>query len=169
MFGGTDPSDFTRRILRTVKSFCEKNKIKIYVITGGGYLFIDELEEEILQIADIEIEYHHSINVVSHIMEKAQIAISANGRTVYELAHMNIPSIVLSHHEREHTHKFAREENGYIPVGIYKELETEEKVREALERLTADRDYRKMLFDRMEPFQFTKNKEKVISLIHSML
>jgi spore coat polysaccharide biosynthesis predicted glycosyltransferase SpsG len=102
-------------------------------------------------------------------MEKVQIAISANGRTVYELAHMNIPSIVLSHHERELTHKFAGEENGYIPVGIYKEMETEEKVKEVLQSLTSDTDYRKILFDRMRPFQFTKNKEKVVGLIHSML
>jgi spore coat polysaccharide biosynthesis predicted glycosyltransferase SpsG/CMP-N-acetylneuraminic acid synthetase len=169
MFGGTDPNDYTRKILRVVKSICQKNNIKIYVITGGGYPFINELEEEINQIKDASIEYHHSINVVSHIMEKVQIAISANGRTAYELAHMNIPSIVLSHHERENSHKFTREENGHIPLGIYKGTETEKKVIEILERLTADRDCRKILFDRMEPFQFTKNKEKVVSLIHSML
>jgi spore coat polysaccharide biosynthesis predicted glycosyltransferase SpsG/CMP-N-acetylneuraminic acid synthetase len=169
MFGGTDPNDYTRKILRIVKGICQKNNIKIYVITGGGYPFINELEREINQMEDADIEYHHSINVVSHIMEKVQIAISANGRTAYELAHMNLPSIVLSHHERENSHKFTREENGHIPLGIYKGAETEKKVRETLERLTADRDYRKMLFDRMEPFQFTKNKEKVVSLIHSML
>jgi spore coat polysaccharide biosynthesis predicted glycosyltransferase SpsG/CMP-N-acetylneuraminic acid synthetase len=169
MFGGTDPSDYTRRILRAVESFCEKNNIKIYVITGGGYPFIDKLEQEILQIKNVEIEYHHSINVVSHIMEKVEVAISANGRTVYELAHMNIPSIVLSHHERERTHKFAKEENGFIPVGIYKEMEIEEKVKEVLQKLTVDTDCRKKLFDRMRPFQFTKNKERIVSLIHSML
>jgi spore coat polysaccharide biosynthesis predicted glycosyltransferase SpsG/CMP-N-acetylneuraminic acid synthetase len=169
MFGGTDPNDYTRKILRIVKSVCRKNNIKIYVITGGGYPFINELEEAINQMVDADIEYHHSINVVSHIMEKVQIAISANGRTAYELAHMNIPSIVLSHHERENSHKFTREENGHIPLGIYKGAETEEKVRETLERLTADRVYRKMLFDRMEPFKFTKNKERVVNLIHSML
>jgi spore coat polysaccharide biosynthesis predicted glycosyltransferase SpsG/CMP-N-acetylneuraminic acid synthetase len=169
MFGGTDPSDYTRKILRIVKSICQKNNIKIYVITGGGYPFIDELEEEINQMIDADIEYHHSINVVSHIMEKVQIAVSSNGRTAYELAHMNIPSIVISHHERENSHKFAREENGHIPLGILKGEETERKIKETLERLTADRDYRKMLFDRMELFQFTKNKEKVVSLIHSML
>ncbi len=169
MFGGTDPNDYTRKILRLVKSICQKNNIKIYVITGGGYPFINELEEEINQMTDADIEYHHSINVVSHIMEKVQIAISANGRTAYELAHMNIPSIVLSHHERENSHKFTREENGHIPLGIYKGAETEEKVRATLERLTADRAYRKMLFDGMEPFQFTKNKDRVVSLIYSML
>jgi spore coat polysaccharide biosynthesis predicted glycosyltransferase SpsG/CMP-N-acetylneuraminic acid synthetase len=169
MFGGTDPNDYTRKILRTVESICQKNNIKIYVITGGGYRFIDELEEEINQMTYVDIEYHHSINVVSHIMEKVQIAISANGRTPYELAHMNIPSIVLSHHERENSHKFTSEKNGHIPIGIYKGRETEEKVRETLERLSTDRHYREMLFDRMEPFQFTKNKERVVSLIHSML
>ena len=82
---------------------------------------------------------------------------------------MNIPSIVLSHHERENSHKFTREENGHIPLGVYKGAETEEKVRETVERLTADREYRKMLFDGMEPFQFTKNKDRVVSLIYSML
>ena len=169
MFGGTDPNDFTRKILRIMKGICQKNNIKIYVITGGGYPFINELEEEIHKITDADIEYHHSINVVSHIMEKVQVAISANGRTAYELAHMNIPSIVLSHHEREDSHKFTREENGHIPLGIYKGAKTEEKMMAAFQRLTIDRDYRKMLFDRIEPFQFTKNKDKVISLIYSML
>ena len=127
------------------------------------------ITQEINQMTDVEIEYHHSINVVSHIMERVQIAISANGRTAYELAHMNIPSIVLSHHERENSHQFTREENGHIPLGIYKGEETEKKVIETLGRLTTDRDYRKIFFDRMEPFQFTKNKERVVSLIHSML
>ena len=139
------------------------------MITGGGYPFIEELEREIDQVTDVKIEYHNSIGVVSHIMEKVQVAISSNGRTAYELAHMNIPSIVLSHHEREATHKFAREENGHIPIGIYIEPGTEEKFLEAFRRLTTDTDYRRTLFDRMKPLQFIKNKEKVVGLIQSLL
>ena len=44
-------------------------------------------------------------------MEQSQLAIVSNGRTLYELAHMNIPAIVLSQHKRESTHSFAYEEN----------------------------------------------------------
>jgi len=169
MFGGTDPSDYTRKILHAIKGYCMQKKIKIYVVTGGGYLFIKELEEEINQIAGAEIEYHHSIGVVSPIMENVQIAISSNGRTAYELAHMNIPSIVLSHHERETTHKFAREENGHIPFGIYNKVGSEEKLMEKFQFLVADTGYRKILFDRLKPFEFTKNKEKVLLLIDNIL
>ena len=169
MFGGTDPSDFTRKILRMVKDDCGRKAIKVYVLTGNGYHFIEELEKEIEQITNVEVEYHHSIGVVSHIMEKVQVAISSNGRTAYELAHMNIPSIVLSHHERENTHKFACEKNGHIPMGIYKEVETQEKLMQAFKRLTTDTDYRRQLFDRIQPFRFVKNKKKIMNLINSLL
>ena len=82
---------------------------------------------------------------------------------------MNIPSIFLSHHERENTHKFTREENGYIPIGIYGGKETEEKLIAAFQRLTEETEYRKTLFDRIKPFHFTQNKEKVINLIFEVL
>ena len=169
MFGGADPSDFTRKILRMVKDDCGRKAIKVYVLTGSDYPFIEELEKEIEQITNIEVEYHHSIGVVSHIMEKVQVAISSNGRTAYELAHMNIPSIVLSHHERENTHKFASEKNGHIPIGTYKEVGTEEKLMQAFQRLATDTDYRRQLFDRIQPFQFVKNKKKIMNLIYSLL
>ena len=169
MFGGTDPSDYTRKILHAIKDYCGQKNIKIYVVTGGGYPFIKELEMEIDQITDVEIEYHHSLGVVSHIMEKVQIAISSNGQTAYELAHMNIPSIVLSHHAREATHKFSCEENGHMPFGIYKKDESEEKLMAAFQRLVTNTDYRRIFFYRLKPFEFTKNKEKVLLLIGNTL
>ena len=59
-----------------------------------------------------------STGVISSIMEQCQLAIVSNGRTVYELAHMNIPSITIAHHIREETHKFASKENGFLPLSI---------------------------------------------------
>lgn len=165
MFGGTDPSDYTRKVLHVIKDYCGQKNIKIYVITGVGYPFIRELEREISQITDTEIEYHHSIGVVSNIMEKVQIAISSNGRTVYELAHMNIPAIVLSHHERESMHRFACEENGFCPIGICCGLETEERIMINLKHFVEDNSYREMLFHRLEPLQFLKCKGNVVKLI----
>jgi len=169
MFGGTDPSDYTRKILHLIKDYCGQKNIKIYVLTGGGYPFMEELKEEIKEITPAKIEYLHSLGVVSDIMEKVQIAISSNGRTAYELAHMNIPSIVLSHHERENTHRFAREENGHIPVGVYKGVETNKRILEVLDHLIVDASFRELLFNRLKPFQFIHNKKKVVDLIHLVL
>jgi spore coat polysaccharide biosynthesis predicted glycosyltransferase SpsG len=168
-FGGADPSDYTRKVLRAVTNFCKENKIKIIIVTGPGYLYINKLKKDILKIKGIDIEYTHSTGVMSSIMEKTEIAITSNGRTVYEMAHMNIPSIILSHHERENTHLFAREENGFIPIGIYEHRKKKEQMLEALSRLVLDARYRRLLFDRMKHFRFDKNKKKVEKLILDIL
>jgi len=168
-FGGTDPNNFTRKILWKILEFCVSLKIKIYVVTGGGYPHIKALEKEIDEIENADIEYIHATGVMSHIMEQVQIAISSNGRTAYELAHMNIPSIIISHHERENTHAFVTRNHGYVPLGLYRPGETENQVLSEFQRLVTDRNYRRDLFDQMEPFEFCGNKEKVLKKILNLL
>ena len=168
-FGAADPSDFTRKIFRTISGYCADKKIKIFLVTGGGYSHIKELENEIKSLPKEQAEYIHVTGVMSHIMEQAQIAIAANGRTTYELAHMNIPSIVLSHHEREKMHSFARPERGFVPLGLYKGGDTEAKLFKAFKKMVEDTHYRRTLFDRIKPFRFQKNKDKVLRLIESIL
>ena len=102
-------------------------------------------------------------------MEHSEIAIVSNGRTVYELAHMNIPAIVISMHERELTHNFACEENGFMNLGLYKKDSTPNVVHDALERLIVDTEFRSTLFKRTLPYQFNKNKERVLEKILSFL
>ena len=58
----------------------------------------------------------HSTNVISKYMLKSDIAICSNGRTVHELAHLNIPSIVISQHNRELTHNFSNPKNGVFQL-----------------------------------------------------
>ena len=68
-------------------------------------------------------------------MEKTPIAITSNGRTVYELAHMSIPGIVIPVNEREKTHEFACERNGFIPLNGFKETKTPKEVLGALKNI----------------------------------
>ena len=102
-------------------------------------------------------------------MEKSEIALVSNGRTVYELAHMNIPAIVISQHDREDTHIFSCKENGFFPQGIYKKGDTEKNVLASIERLINDTDYRYILHKRMEHFRFDLNKDVVLKKILSLL
>ena len=127
------------------------------------------MEQEIKQLKDLDIHYTHATGIMSQIMEQTQIAITSNGRTVYERAHMNIPSIVMSHHERERTHSFTKEENGFMHLGVFKGSETEKSILPALERLVTDKSYRRLLYDRLIQFKFNENKEKVIRIILSLL
>jgi spore coat polysaccharide biosynthesis predicted glycosyltransferase SpsG len=147
---------------------CRENQIRIVIVTGPGYRYIDKLGKELLTIKDVDVEYTHAAGVMSSIMERSDIAITSNGRTVYELAHMNIPAIILSHHQRENTHVFAKEENGFIPIGTYDDREKKKKLSMALQRLVQDVDYRRSLFNKMSHFRFN-NKNKVKKLILNIL
>ena len=168
-FGAADPNDFTRKIFRKIRAYCAEMKIKIFLVTGGGYSHIEELKQEIKHISEPQIECIHVTGVMSHIMEQSQIAIAANGRTVYELAHMNIPSIILSHHKREMAHSFAKKDRGFFPLGLYKGKKTEDQILFALKRLVEDHTLRKDCFNRLKPFRFHKNKQKVLDSIAEIL
>ncbi len=102
-------------------------------------------------------------------MEKSQIAISSNGRTIYELADMNIPTIVVSHHEREETHTFASLEKGFINLGVSNQTNTKQKITSSFNKLTNDTDYRKLLFLNIKPYSFRENKHKIMKKIMELI
>ena len=102
-------------------------------------------------------------------MENVQLAVTSNGRTVYEMAHMNIPAIVIPQHKREKTHEFACVENGFVPLDIYRENITEEEVYSVLVSLLDDPRRRYKLFNATCRFKFNKNKKKVGKLISGLL
>lgn len=168
-FGGTDPSNYTLQVLQSVLSYCAKQGIDIDVITGEGYGHIRDLDALIAATAKPAIRYTHATGVMSHLMEQADIAICSNGRTVYELAHMNVPSIVLSHHEREKTHRYSCEENGFISLGLYRDEAATKKLLENLRHLVEDSRYRRKLFDNMKATDFSLNKHRVVSKILALL
>lgn len=168
-FGGTDQNNFTQKFYNTVKSICKLKSIKIFVVTGEGYSHLASFEKEIIAESASEIECIHKTGVMSKIMEKVQVAISSNGRTVYELAHMNIPTIVVSHHERESHHKFSCSDNGFVNLGCYEEGTTESRLLSEFSRIISDDAYRKRLASSMEKFSFVENKKKINNIISSLI
>jgi len=166
-FGGTDQHDLSRRIFHKIRLFCKEQKIFIHIVTGPGYRGYQSLLAEIEK--DSMVSLTHASGVISGIMEKTQLAITSNGRTVYELAHMNIPSIVIAQHKREITHAFANEENGFVSLGLYSKGNTESAVLSALDQLVRDHGYRRNLFQRMKTFRFDKNKQRVARKILQLL
>jgi len=166
-FGGTDQHDLARKIFLAIRSLCDESNIFVHIVTGPGYRGYDRLMNEIE--GNTQVSLTHGSEVISSIMEKVQLAITSNGRTVYEFAHMNIPAIVIAQHEREVTHAFASEQNGFIPLGLYQPGKTETEVVKGLKRLINDTPYREQLVNNMSLHQFTKNKEIVVDMIQTIL
>jgi spore coat polysaccharide biosynthesis predicted glycosyltransferase SpsG/CMP-N-acetylneuraminic acid synthetase len=166
-FGGTDPNDSTFSILEAIFPLCEQMNIHIDVVTGSGYNGYDHLKDQFGNKKNISIT--RATGVISKIMERTQFAITSNGRTIYELAHMNIPSIVIPHHEREKTHLFACRENGFLVLDTYKKGISEKQTLDLLQNLLSDLNLRKELYTNISRYSFTTNKFKVIKDILSLI
>lgn len=167
-YGGTDQNNLTLVTLKAVIDTAQEFNLKIYIVCGSGYLFKNELEEYLKLHEYKNIELTFAIGVISKVMEKTQIAFSSNGRTVYELADMNIPSIIISHHIRENTHSFANLEKGFINLGVYNET-TFKRIQENSKKLIIDNDYRKLLFLNIKKYNFRNNKQLVVKKILELI
>lgn len=94
------------------------------MVTGPGYAHKEALVEHVDGLNGNEplIAFTHATNVMSREMEDADLAVRLAAQPVYELAHMRIPAIVMSHHVREDMHTFAWPRNGFVYLGVMKAI-----------------------------------------------
>ena len=115
IFGGEDPSDLTGRLYEICKILHGKYPaVNFHFLIGFAY----RNKDNIMSDEENHIFVHKDVKRVSSYMNKADLAITSQGRTVYELASMGVPAIVLAQNEREAEHVFAGIQNGFINLGI---------------------------------------------------
>lgn len=138
MFGGTDPLDLSMRLFRYATDRVKRDSsIQFDFILGSGYsgaLCKKESEEGIEISTDV-------VRVSDH-MQKADLAVSSQGRTTFELACMGVPTIVLAQNEREQLHTFAQMSNGFINLGLGSEV-SDQDIAAAIEWLISSESIRK--------------------------
>ncbi|NHJ20058.1 MAG: hypothetical protein EAX91_03870 [Candidatus Lokiarchaeota archaeon] len=139
-YGGTDPNNYTKRILNILNEL-KLNKVKINVILGLGYKDPHELIDVVKNL-DLDVTIKQNIKNISTYMSEADIAFTSAGRTVYELASIGIPTIVLAQNKRENLHVFAKKSNGFINLGLGYNC-SDQNIKETLLRLINDFELRK--------------------------
>lgn len=146
LFGGTDPSNLTKKIYNMAK---ENHKNYPYInytfITGIGY---DCEENQIVTDENYNIKVLKCISNVSEYMSEADMAFTSQGRTVYELATMGVPSIVLAQNKREQLHTFAQMNNGFINLGLGNEV-LDERIQDTFDWLVRTPQIRKEMRELM--------------------
>ena len=166
-FGGTDLNDCSRRVLDIIEPICRAYGIGIRLVAGPGYAHKDAMEAHLARLDNPLVQFTWATNVMSRMMEGADLAICSAGRTVYELAHMRIPSMVLAHHEREARHTFARPRNGFAFVGIMDRV-SDAKIRNVFLAMLKNAR-RQRFWDRQNTLNFTANKARVVGLMQNIL
>lgn len=116
LFGGTDPSNLTQKVYDNISEIhLHYPEIHFTIITGSGY---SAEYNNIVSNPELNITVLSDVERISDYMQKADLAITSQGRTVFELACFGVPSIVLAQNEREQLHTFAQMENGFVNLGL---------------------------------------------------
>ena len=97
-------------------------------------------------------------------MQKADMAVSSQGRTVYELASQRVPTIVLAQNDREYRHEFAFLKNGFINLGNGNSV-SNETILETMRWLSHSPQIRKQMYDYMAGKHLEKGIERVKRII----
>ena len=114
IFGGTDPSQLTLKVSRLIHDFKD---IHFTFILGKGFEEKKRLLDNLSKL-QINFDIFEDVKNISEFMAKADIAISSQGRTMYELASQLTPTILLAQNPRELFHEFGYIQNGFINLGL---------------------------------------------------
>ena len=161
MFGGTDPSNLTVKTLKALNEMDAFKDVEVNVILGLGYHNFEEIEE-FKKFENINI--FTNVKSVASIMKDADLAISSQGRTIYELAAMNVPTIIMAQNERELTHGFGFLNNGFINLGLGEDVSLNHLVN-TLNWISESNIVRKHIYNIMVKKDFSNGTNNVINLI----
>jgi spore coat polysaccharide biosynthesis predicted glycosyltransferase SpsG/CMP-N-acetylneuraminic acid synthetase len=166
-FGGTDSRNFSRRVLDVVEPVCRGMGIAVRLVAGPGYAHKKAMEDHLRALKNDLVEFTWATNAMSRMMEGADLAVCSAGRTLYELAHMRVPAMVVAHHEREVSHSFARPRNGFAFLGIMDRIDDVKLRNVFLAMLRQSR--RARFFERQARLDFRNNKAKVVGMMLDLL
>lgn len=149
-FGGVDPKKLTIRVLKILKKF--KPNFKIIVIVGHEFSHKDRVFYEVEKVKQvgIKIEVVEKTDAISKFIDSSMFVITANGRTVFEVASRNIPIITISANPREEKHEFPIKQKIGYHLGLHSQVRNKE-ILEAIKKMEKQKNR----------FRFEKNLEKI--------
>ncbi len=159
-FGGTDPNNFTEKVLDSILSTNYEGRIN--VILGLGYQGLEDLISKYESNQSIQI--YRNVSNISEFMFKADLIFTSAGRTMYEICSLGVPTICLCQNERELTHVFANEYNGFINMGLGVNIEKQQIIDEFI-NLVNNYDLRIEMNNKMLNVDLKNGFENIWSII----
>lgn len=161
LFGGTDSNKLTEKIFNIIKIL--DYDIRYTFILGLGYSKKEEFIRKAKESGK-NIEVLINVSNIAKYMGRADLAISSQGRTMYELASMLVPSIILAQNERELLHGFGYMDNGFINLGLGKDV-SNEAVMSTIKWLIENKEIRKQIHMKMLNLNLTDGIKRVKNII----
>ena len=125
-FGGTDPNNFSKKVLDAILATNYEGRIN--VILGLGYSGVEDFVAQYESNPSVQI--YQNVSNISEFMFKADIIFTSAGRTMYEICSIGVPTICLCQNDREMTHEFGSGKNGFINLGLGEYVDSDEIINE---------------------------------------
>lgn len=164
-FGGTDPSNLTLRTLKSIKSLNLKD-VNVTVIMGLGYGPKEELYAYIDQLLKegSHITVKENVNMMAKEIFNADIVLTSNGRTIYEITSIGTPFISVSQNERESRHLFVHYLKGIMYLGMEYAV-SEADIASAMTELIENYDLRKKINENLLKADLKGGMDRTLRLI----
>lgn len=162
LFGGSDPGNYTSRIYNLAKKWhTQYPDIRFHFILGAGY---DYNQYPLYSDKTYNIHVSRDVKRISDALSHSDLALTSQGRTVYELASLGIPAIVLAQNEREQKHTFAQMQNGFFNLGLGTQV-TDETINKTFQFLVDTPQLRLEMRNLMLQHDLRKGIKRVIQII----
>ncbi len=164
-FGGADPSNYTLKAIKALNRMQISYDVK--VVLGPAYRQLTELTQYLNETVSIHnIKVLTSVTNMAELMEGIDLAITSNGRTIFELAAMGIPLISMAQNERETLHLFARYSKGVRYLGMGQKITPEELAAE-IENIIHNPLNRRNMYNSIPSDSIRDGLSRVTGLIES--
>lgn len=164
IFGGTDPSNLTRKIFDVAKKI-QCKELHFTFVVGLGYEYYHDLKQESFT-KKLDFKIVQDVKVITKYMAKADIAFCSQGRTMYELASLSVPTILLAQNDRETHHEFGSLRNGFLNLGLGTNV-SEDTILRTLLWLIDSPEIRYQMKTQMMKIDLTKGVNRVKKIIFS--
>lgn len=161
-FGGVDENNLTVRTLQALSSLDSCPHLD--VILGPGYDQHRSIEQFIDEHPDISIEVNQEVTSMANHMQRADLLITSNGRTVYEAASLNLPMISIAQNEREQAHPYAHVSSGVLSLG-HERYVSEENIVQAVSDYIDDEQTRKSMREALQKHDIRNGLTRVTNII----
>jgi UDP-2,4-diacetamido-2,4,6-trideoxy-beta-L-altropyranose hydrolase len=133
-FGGADASNLTMRVLRSLASLGEPLR-RVVTVVGPLHGRTDEISAFARENPGLPVDLHVDTPGMPELMAEADIAVTSGGLTIWELACLGVPNVVISTSERERIHTPLLERRGGCLYLGHQDAVTEPSIREAVSGL----------------------------------
>ena len=132
------------------------------MILGLGYDGLERLIDKYESNQSIQI--YRNVSDISEFMFKADLIFTSAGRTMYEVCSLGVPTICLCQNERELTHVFANETNGFINMGLGADIGKQQIIDEFV-RLVNDYELRSEMNKKMLDVDLKDGFENIWAIV----